>query len=140
MNWLKIIDFEKKGNAVRFFLGQDEMTEWWGDDWDDSPYELNAGQVYDRYVSAICDIYFPFDDIVLEPANDWHKSGDSRWSKEDMIERRVPCIIVVPKESIPDNTWIDDDDFGYWNAYKDAIRFYMGDPMTPGRYIWNADV
>lgn len=39
---MKIIDFERKGNLVRFYLGDDDLAEWWGDDWNDTPYEHNA--------------------------------------------------------------------------------------------------
>ena len=49
MNTLKIIDFEKKGNVVRFYYGKDSLKEWYGDDWDDRPYEHNAGEVYHRF-------------------------------------------------------------------------------------------
>lgn len=30
---MKIIDFERKGNLVRFYLGDDDLVEWYGDDW-----------------------------------------------------------------------------------------------------------
>lgn len=29
---MKIIDFERKGNIVRFFLGADDRFNYWGDD------------------------------------------------------------------------------------------------------------
>lgn len=29
---MKIIDFERKGNLVRFYLGDDDLAEWWGDE------------------------------------------------------------------------------------------------------------
>lgn len=44
---MKIIDFERKGNLVRFYLGDDDLHDWSGDDWNDTPYEYNAGQVYE---------------------------------------------------------------------------------------------
>ena len=71
----KIIDFEVKGNVVRFYLGN-KTDEWgwtnknykdrngntpdwlkpndtyYGDDWDDVPYEHNAGLVYDKFVKG----------------------------------------------------------------------------------------
>ena len=31
----KIIDFQRKGNVVRFFIGPDECNDYWGDDWDE---------------------------------------------------------------------------------------------------------
>ena len=38
---MKVIDFERKGNVIRFYLGKDDLTEWWGDDWNDTPYSLS---------------------------------------------------------------------------------------------------
>ena len=57
---MKIIDFSKKGNVVRFYLGEDNCKDYWGDDWNDFPYEHNAGCVYDEYIAGIVDIAFPF--------------------------------------------------------------------------------
>lgn len=42
---MQIIDMEKKGNVVRFYLG--ENGKQWGDDWNDAPYDCNAGTVYE---------------------------------------------------------------------------------------------
>jgi hypothetical protein len=64
---MKIIDFERRGNVVRLYIGNDDLAEWWGDDWNDRPYEHNAGRVYDQYVAGHVDIAFPFDSLVLEP-------------------------------------------------------------------------
>ena len=120
----KIIDFERKGNVVRFYLGADDCNDYWGDDWDDAPYEHNAGQVYDRFVTATRDVAFPFDSMVLEPANDW--SGNSYYSKEDMKSRRVPCLIVVPAEVVGDYSYREQ--FKDWIGSDGIKKFYFGDP------------
>jgi hypothetical protein len=65
---MQIIDFKRKGNVVRFYLG-DATVHYWGDDWNDRPYEHNAGQVYEEFIKGYKDIAFDFDDLVLEPAN-----------------------------------------------------------------------
>lgn len=122
---MKIIDFEKKGNVVRFYLGEDSLTEWHGDDWDDYPYEHNAGPVYEEYVSATRDLAFDFDDLVLEPSEDWH-NGNSEWSKDDMVARKVPCIIVIPKELQDYN-----DNFNHYVGMQGITKFYFGDAMEP---------
>ena len=114
-----IVDFKKKGNVVRFYIG-DTSKEYWGDDWDDTPYECNAGEVYDEFVTGHIDFAFPFDWFVLEPCDgEWN----SRWCKEDFKERRTPCIIAgVPRE----------DSYGE-ESYKtelgreDIYKFYFGD-------------
>lgn len=124
---MKIIDFEKKGNVVRFYLGNDDLKEWYGDDWNDYPYEHNAGVVYDQFISGIRDIAFPFDALVLEPCEDWRYADNSPYCKEDMIKRQVPCIIVVPKDVIA-NSW--KDQFNDWVGSDNVIRYYFGDYMN----------
>ena len=140
---MKIIDFEKKGNVVRFYLG--EKTEDWGwtrsdyaingktpdwlkssdtyygDDWDDRPYEYNAGKVYAEFIKGYKDIAFNFDDLVLEPCCGTYNSS---WCKDDMVARKVPCIIVVPKEVYKDS-W--DDSFDIWVGADGIKKYYFGD-------------
>ena len=123
---MKIIDFARKGNVVRFYLGEDNLKEWYGDDWNDTPYEHNAGQVYDEYVSGIKDIAFPFDTLILEPQEDWANHGNSSWCKDDMIAKRVPCIIVIPPELVDWN-----DSFSHYIGMDGIQKFYFGDKMEP---------
>lgn len=121
---MKIIDFERKGNLVRFYLGADDCTDYWGDDWDDAPYDCNAGMVYDQYVKAVIDMVFPFNALVLEPESDYNTRV--YYSKEDMKNRILPCIIVVP-EKLTADTWkyrYDD-----WIGCDGITKFYFGDDM-----------
>lgn len=124
---MKIIDFDKKGNVIRFYFGDDSLTDYWGDDWNDRPYECNAGTVYEEFVKGYVDVAFDFDSLVLEPENDWRNHGNSQWCKDDMRERKVPCIIVVPKELLED-TW--EDGFNYWVAADRVRKIYFNDPIT----------
>lgn len=119
---LGIVDFEKKGNVVRFYIG-DTTADYWGDDWDDTPYEHNAGRVYDRFVDHYIDIAFPYDCDVLEPQDDWHYRDNSPFCKEDFKLRKVPCVVVVRNN--PDE-W-NDNHFSQCCASEDAIKFYYGD-------------
>ena len=122
---MKIIDFERKGNVVRFYLGADDCFDYWGDDWNDAPYDCNAGTVYRDFVIGHKDMCFPFDDLVLEPCSGWQ----SPWyTKEDMKKRKVPCIIVVPKK-IHENGW--DDSFSKFVGADGIQRFYFEDHMDP---------
>lgn len=119
---MKIIDWEAKGNVVRYFLGTDDLESWYGDDWDDSPYEHNAGSVYDEFVKGYIDIAYPFDTVVLEPCDGYLNSP---WCKDDMIAKRVPIIIT--------NDNVDPYDYTRWDYFEnlcpdsDTHRVYMGD-------------
>lgn len=89
-----LIDFERVGNVVRLYFGNNPEDAW-GDDWNDKPYEHNAGNVYDEFVDMTVDYAFPLDYFVTEPSDDWHYKGNSPFSKEDMKNRKCPCIIVT---------------------------------------------
>lgn len=125
---MKIIDWTKKGNSIRFYLGADDCTDYWGDDWNDTPYDCNAGEVYEEFVTGYRDVAFSTAFTVLEPADDWQYTNVP-YCKDDLKERKVPCIIVVY-----------DDDYGtYDNCYSDALNsnkvvqaYYFGDSMQPG--------
>lgn len=90
----KVIDYDKKGNLVRFYLGDIDLGYWTGDDWDDAPYEHNAGTVYEEYVSGVLDVCFPYDWEVYEPADDYSYSGNSPYSKDDFRLRGIPFIVA----------------------------------------------
>lgn len=122
---MRIIDFERKGNVVRFFLGDD--PKFTGDDWNDSPYYCNAGRVYDEYIKGYRDIAFPFGLAVVEPKDP--EDYNCTWCKDDMKARKVPCIVVAPEEE-----W-HDDEFDYYVAGEGSIKFYFGDEMEPSNKL-----
>lgn len=124
---MKIIDFARKGNVVRFFLGADDLKDWHGDDWNDTPYEHNAGEVYDEFVSGHIDIAFAFDKLVLEPCDGTYNSD---YCKDDMKARKVPCLIVVPAELAQDSWY---GDFAHWVGADGVLKFYFGDRMEEER-------
>ena len=97
-----IIDCRKKGNVVRFYLGND--PEYWGDDWDDRSYEHNCGQVYDEYVLGYKDVVFPFDYSVLEPSDG--NGYESGYTREDFKMGLVPCIVAIDNSKHADICWI----------------------------------
>lgn len=123
---MKIVDFEKKGNVVRFYCGKDDCKDYYGDDWDDAPYDCNAGTVYDEFVIAHVDIAFPFDYMVLEPCDgcrDWNNC-----TKDDMKEQRVPCVIAVPATTYKGSYY--DTNFSTWVGSRGIKKFYFGDNMN----------
>jgi hypothetical protein len=131
---MKIIDFEKKGNVVKFYLGDYECNDYWGDDWNDTPYEHNAGIVSNEFVKGTATVYFPFEYDVAEPSDDWHYNGNSPFCKEDFKNKKAPCIVA-------------NKDTDYWGASEysimalsgKAIKFFYEDYMEPGEYYFGPD-
>ena len=106
----EIIDWERKGNLVRFYLGKN--GEQWGDDWDDVPWEHNAGRVYDKYIEGYKTIAFPFEYNIYEPRRSC--------SKRDLINRIVPCLVASKRYFTNfQDAWED----------EDAMKFYFGDKI-----------
>ena len=132
MKNLVICDWKAKGNVVRLYCcNQDKYDDIWGDDWNDKPYEHNAGQVYDEYVDKIIDIYFDFDIIVLEAENDWSFGGNSPFSKQDFKEGKAPIFIAYwPQE----NDHYGSSEYHFLIGAKNTnhiLKFYMGDMIKP---------
>ena len=95
MNKLKIIDFDTYGNVIQLYLGDINDSEYYGDDWDDRPYEHNAGTVYKSYIKGVIEIAFPSFIWVLAAEDDWHYNGNSPFCKEDFKNMKAPCLVIV---------------------------------------------
>lgn len=139
---LKVIDFDRKGNVIRFYLGKKtaawgwtnpdykdpydgKRPEWvkpsdtfYGDDWDDAPYQDNAGQVYPQFIYGWYDMYIPFDFTIIEGWEYIHrKVGNGIFynnyiSKNALVERQAPVIAICDKDG------------------DEILReFYMGDEL-----------
>lgn len=88
---MKIIDVGSKGNVLRVYFGEDSLgKDYYGDDWDDRPYESNAGSVYDEFISAYIDIYIPFSYSVKEACDTFYNSP---FCKDD-FKRGIPYISI----------------------------------------------
>ena len=116
---MKIIDWSRKGNLIRFFLGKDDCTDYYGDDWDDFPYEHNAGPVYEEFVCGYIDVVIPFDYTAVEPEDDWKYGGNSPYCKNSFKEQKAPCLVIGKDDE-------------YWSieystviADKHAVKIYL---------------
>lgn len=127
---MKIIDFDVKGNVIRFYLGDDNCYDYWGDDWDDVPYEHNAGIVYDKYWKEIAEIYVDFSLQVFTPENDWHYDGSSPFSKEDFKKQNAPCVIIAYNCDY-------NDCYSKCAMSKNVIKFWFNDKLESGKYFMN---
>lgn len=94
---MKIIDFEHYGNVIRLYLGADDCEDYWGDDWNNAPYEHNAGKVYSEYIQGYVEFAFPLKYDVCEAC---HGYFNSPFSKEDMINRKIPCLTISTEPNI----------------------------------------
>ena len=133
---MQIIDWEAKGNVVRFYLGKN--GEQWGDDWNDAPYEFNAGRVYAEYVGGYADVAFPFDVDLVFPEDGFN---NSKYTKEMMRAREIPFIVVVPESMMHDVEWDEKNNYedpsyyDYWKKreFKGVIAYYFGDELERGQ-------
>lgn len=121
---MKIVDFLKKGNVVRFYLANDDVADWCGDDWDDTPYEHNAGAVYDKYIAGHIDVAFDYDCQVAEPKDDWRYNGNTPYCKDDFVARKAPCVVIY-KPSEDEYWW--DCEYSQLIGIDGATRIYFGD-------------
>ena len=129
---MKIIDFEKRGNVVRFYLGNDDCNDYWGDDWDNVPYEHNAGIVYDQYIIDQAEVAIPLDCEVLEPADNLAYQGNSPYSKEDLKARKAPCLVVKRNTYGTYSNTLEKDDYpiyfgdNYFDVVEELHKRFFG--------------
>ena len=86
---MKILDFELFGNIVKLYLGE-TVEGIFGDDWNDIPYEHNAGTVYDKFYTDTVEIAFPLSTQVYEPCFGY---DNSPYCKKDFLFRKVPFLL-----------------------------------------------
>lgn len=82
---MKIIDWERKGNYARFYLGDDADTTYTGEDWDELHYEENAGPVDPDHVKGHADLILPVGWAVREPCNANWGYGWGTFSSEEAV-------------------------------------------------------
>lgn len=155
---LEIIDIARKGHLVRFYLGKKEgewgytnpnykdykgkTPDWlepsdiyYGDDWDDVPYEHNAGTVYDWFVKGYIDIAIGWECRIIEPCDG---VINSQYSKESFVDRKVPALIILPKDfKIPSSYYETDkegkykNEFSFFNELENdkIVKLYYGDSV-----------
>ena len=61
---LFVIDFETRGNVIRLYYGND--PDYWGDDWDDKPYEVLKIYYGDKKKDVEENIYRMFGKLLSE--------------------------------------------------------------------------
>jgi len=117
---MKIIDWERKGNVIRFHLGEDDLKNWYGDDWNDKPYEHNAGKVYEEFIKSFEDLAIPFDLTVLEPSD---LAANSDYSKDDFRNKKIPFLIIHKLNNFDWESWLSFIENGK------VIKVYFGDKV-----------
>ena len=158
----KIIDFEIKGSRVRFFIGLKDSTWGWtnkdyvdetgkkpawlktsddyyGDDWNDVPYEKNAGRVYGEFIRGVREYYYDADWIIVEPCTG---EINSVYCKNDFKKRKIPCVIIIKNELALKHQY--EKTFKYWYDFlindgngedydrQDIEPFYLEDYLMTG--------
>jgi len=87
---LLLLDYERKGNVLKLYFGYDK--DCWGDDWDDVPYEHNAGLVYEQFVIRTEELYIPFKYRIVEYCEFFLNSS---LCKADFKKRKIPLFVII---------------------------------------------
>lgn len=124
MENLMVIDWERSGNVVRFYLGPKDLIDFYGDDWNDSPYEHNAGKVYGNFISGYVDMAWDMDYVVKEPSDGYFNSS---YCKDDFKLRNIPIIAIHKLADEYDYDWL----YHSFNECfpKADIKICMKDPV-----------
>ena len=114
----------------------DVYADAFGDDWNDTPYECNAGIVGDRFEDVEI-VIRPHTDISVTYPHEGH--CNSSWCRNDMKTGIVPLAVTVPDDVAEryGDDWRVENGGGYGNSYecivgmKGTNRVYFGDLLFP---------
>lgn len=97
---LKIVDLEViHPHAIMVSLGEANINDYWGDDWDDVPFEHNAGPVYERFVSKTI---IARTDSQHEMAWIGNEFLNSPYSKENFKDNIIPALLITKNNCLVD--------------------------------------
>lgn len=127
---LILVDFFKPegfNDRILLYFGSKSLDEYSGRKWDVTPYEDIAGQVIGGVESIQ---FFKLTNYVaFQPVNNW--------SKNDLKNRKTPCLIIVPKQVFIDDFGFDIDTTPAsrrpWPLYdlclghESILKIYYGD-------------
>lgn len=118
---MKIIDYEVQGSNLMLCLS-DKADNYWGDDWDDCPYEHNAGPVYEEFVAKKVVLHFPWGTKLIEPN---YNTINSPYTKEMIKENKIPCCIICNYQDLHrviEKRW----DYNLNTYYEDVVKSNIG--------------
>lgn len=134
---MKLIDFELNGFQLVLSFGDDNCNNYWGDDWNDAPYEHNAGKVYKKFVKKT--LYFNLNPayVFAEPCAG---HTNSPFSKENMKKRKIPCFSFVDIKDYRKNTVVpitmksvmltENSQSIYFGDSEQSVIEKLGNPIT----------
>ena len=114
---MKIIGYQTKGNAIRFYLGSYDLTP-----------KYNKNDLYDHSVAP--GIY-PYSDFVAgwkDVYVAWDKTAFScQGDSIEAIRQHFEPLIVIVESPCGDSAAA----FNYYKGAKDAVLYYLDDEMEP---------
>lgn len=132
-NKLKLIDFFKPegiNNKIALYYGDKDLHNYQGEKWDITPYEDIAGMVNMTHVKHK-NTYTLENNVAFQPVNDY--------SKNDLMNGKTPCLIIVPKRVFIkdygfdiDKTSVEKRPWPLYNlllGHKDSVRIYFEESL-----------
>ena len=132
----KIGDIERKGNVITAHLVDIACNNYYGDDWNDIPYEHNADMVYEQFVKGTAVIYVHPNFTILEAGDDWAYMGNSPYCKDDFKNNVLPFLFIGKFNSW--NFSFNDAKEQYENG-EEIMAISFNDLLMPGEYLLSVD-
>jgi len=100
MNRLADVEMDMLGGeyVLTLYITKGDVENFWGDDWDDVPYEHNAGTVYDQFVDSKMLLYLnTYNYNVLRASYGY--SSSSPYSKNMLRDEDITYMTVYNKRN-----------------------------------------
>lgn len=90
---LKLVDIEVFQDYAILYLGKLDMDDYYGDDWNDAPYDCNAGLVYSEFVEKIITVKMP-EDLYIESFEEYFYDLNMPITRNDQKWGIYPVAIL----------------------------------------------
>lgn len=97
---LKLVDIEVFQDYAILYLGKLDMNDYYGDDWNDAPYDCNAGLVYSEFIEKIITVKMP-EDLYIESFEEYFDVLNMRITRNDQKWGIYPVAILEKTDEHP---------------------------------------
>lgn len=135
---------DEYSEQLELYFTEQDLDKQWGDDWDDAPYEHNAGLPYDEdYTQPEQGIengraIYPkiqIHKVIIEP-KDWGinlitprtKMINSNYSVEDINKGDIPWLVIKKNDKVIDTVMAGTTYIEFIEKYKRLDAFILYEP------------
>jgi hypothetical protein len=137
---MRLCYVEDHAASMKMCYFTDDFENQWGDDWDDAPYEHNAGVPYESHGNNIQKIVVFTNLLTPRYDADGIEMTSSIFSVEDINNKAAPWLrasnLTKRYEGIDTSIWAGTPIDEFMSMLPNSARVYNDEPEDLGVHVW----